>query len=371
VMLRIRLVAAFAMTVVSATACTTEDAAAPSREPKEPRQRPAGQSDAPSELVYVKGVNLFLYDLDSGQRRKVGRLPSADVAVSPDGQRYAVVEETSPAGPTPEGFRKPVLRLGSIDGEDARELGPGRSPLWSPDGRFVAAIARAGGLVFCPDAIEEGEANVKSCQPTERVVAYRSDGEGAPKTLLGGNQWSLIGWTSDDRILATSLIFNSVVLGYPGASFEDAETLGLKPEEVWGISPSEYALLVVRDGRSFFAYPGEGEGATVELRGALLGDGAWSPDGKKVAAVAIEQRPHGSPRSKLVVIDVATGKVEAVPRSKNAQAAAAWSPSSESFTYVRVDPARASKLQAVLCSTELECETLFSWNQGVALLALR
>jgi hypothetical protein len=369
-MFRTRL-SAGVIAALAVTACTTDDAAPPSRPSNEAQQTPHGEPDEPSKLLYVKGTSLLLYDLDSGRRRKMAELPSADVTASPDGSSYAVVQETSPAGPTPEGFRRPVIRLGSVAANGTRKLGPGRSPLWSPDGRFVAALTGAGGVVVCPDAIEEGEADATNCEPTERVIAYRAHGDDPPETLLGANQWSLIGWTSDDRILATSLIFDSVVLGYPGASFEDAETLGLKPAEVWGISPSEYALLAVRDERTFVAYPGKGEGATIDLRGALLGDGAWSPDGEKIVAVAIERRAGRSSRSELVVIDVATGGVDAVPRSRNAHSAAVWTPDSDFFAYVRVDPARPSRLQAVLCSTELECDALFSWVQGVALLALK
>ena len=358
------------MALLAASACTTEDASAPSREPKERQERTAGEPDEPSELVYVKGTSLFLYDLASGRRHKVAELPSADVAVSPDGKDYAVVEETSRAGSAPEGFRKPVVRLGSIEGEDARKLGPGRSPLWSPDGKYIAAIARARGVFSC-DARPGDPRKTKKCRATELVVIYSVSQNDRPQIALSADRWSLIGWTAADQILATSLIFQNVVLGYPGASSEEAETLNLEPAEVWGVSPSEYTLLVVRDGRTFFASPGEGEGATVDLDGALLGDGAWSPDGKKVAAVSIQQLAEGSPRSEVVMVDVATGKVEAVPRSKNAQSAAVWSKGSDFFAFVRVDPARASKLQAVLCSTELGCDRLFSWGRGVALLALR
>jgi WD40-like Beta Propeller Repeat len=365
-----RLAAASLMAILAASACTTEEASAPSGEPKERRKRTAGDPDEPSELVYVKGTSLFLYDLDSDRRHKVAELPSADVAVSPNGKKYAVVDETSPAGSTSEGFRKPVLRLGSLQGQDTRELGPGRSPLWSPDGKYVAAIAKARGVFSC-DARPGDPRRTTTCRETELVVAYWVARNDRQRIALSADRWSLIGWTAADQILATSLIFENVVLGYPGASSEEAETLNLEPAEVWGVSPSEYTLLVVRDGRTFFASPGVGEGATVDLDGALLGDGAWSPDGKQVAAVSIQQLAEGSPRSKVVVVDVATGKVEAVPRSKNAQSAAVWSQGSDFFAYVRVDPARASKLQAVLCSTELDCDTLFSWGQGVALLALR
>ena len=368
-MFRTKLSAAV-IAILVATACTIEDASAPSGEPKDRQKRSIGEREEPSELLYVKGSSLFVYDLDSGRRRRVAELPSADVAVSPDGKKYAVVEETSPAGSAPEGFRKPVLQLGSLDRQGTRKLGPGRSPLWSPDGKYVAAIAEARGVFSC-DARPGDPRKTKTCRETDLVVAYSAVRTDRPRIALGADRWSIIGWTAEDQILATSLIFQNVVLGHPGATSEEAETLNLEPAEVWGVSPSEYTLLVVQDGRTFFASPGVGEGASVHLKGALLGDGTWSPDGKKIAAVAIEQRGQASPRSELVVLDVATGKVKEVPRSKNAQSAAVWSQDSHFFAYVRVDPASASKLQGVICSIELNCDTLFSWGQGVALLSLR
>jgi WD40-like Beta Propeller Repeat len=356
---------------ISASACTTDGQRTPDAQPQATHTKKTVGRTEPSELIYVDGTKLFAFDLDSQAKRKVADLPSADVAISPDGLRYAVVKETSSYGSTPEGFRKPALVLGVLEREETSILGPGRSPLWSPDGKYIAAIAKAHGLLFCGEKQQDQQARVKNCRSTERVVAYPSEGNGASKTLLGANQWSLIGWTTEHRIMATSLLFNSVVVGYPGATFDDTETLGLEPAEVWGISPSEYALLVVKSGRTFFAYPGEGEGSTVELGGALLGDGRWSPDGKKIAAVAIKQGSRGTPKSSLVVIDVETGEAEAVPGSRDAQSAAVWTQDSAFFAYSRVDPHNPSKLQAVLCTAKLRCKHLFSWTQGVALLALR
>jgi dipeptidyl aminopeptidase/acylaminoacyl peptidase len=369
-MSRISAVIPLAIACTAVASCTTENAAAPTGATNERRQTRAANSAPPSELLYVKGRSLRAYDLESDRHRKLTRLPSADVAVSPDGHRYAVVEETSPAGSTAEGFRRPVLRLGSIGDRATRKLGPGQGPLWSPDGRYVAAIARAKGVLSC--AGRPGDPRRKTtCRETDVVVAYSVAGDDEPQIALGADRWSLIGWTAQNRILASSLIFQNVVVGRPGASLDDLTRLALEPAEVWGVSPSEYKLLLVRGDRTFFASPGDSERVAVDLDGALLGDGAWSPDGKKVAAVAIDQRGDRAPRSQVAVVDVATGDVRHAPRSNKAQSAAVWSQPSDHFAFVRVDPERASRLQAVLCSSDLDCKPLFSWTRGVALLALR
>jgi hypothetical protein len=368
-MFRTRLSAAV-IAILAATACTTQDAAAPSGEPTERQKRAAGEPDEPSELVYVKGTSLFLYDLGSGRRHKVAELPSADVAVSPDGKEYAVVDETSPADSTPEGFRKPVLRLGSLQGEDTRELGPGRSPLWSPDGKYVAAIAKARGVFSC-DARPGDPRRTKTCDATELVVAYEAAQDEKRQILLGADRWSLIGWTSDDRILAISFIFDNVVVGDLGSSIDEVQTLGLQPAEVWGISPTEYVVLLVRKRQSVFDYAGQREGSVIDLKGAMLGDGTWAPTGEHVAAIAIKQRRTQLPGSQLVLIAVASGAVQKVPGGENAQAAAAWAQDGGSFAYTRVHPQNAGKLQAVLCTMALECRPLFSWSEGISLLALR
>jgi hypothetical protein len=369
-MFRTKLSAAV-IAILAATACTTEDASAPSGEPKDRQKRSIGEREEPSELLYVKGSSLFVYDLDSGRRRRVAELPSADVAVSPDGKKYAVVEETSPAGSTPEGFRKPVLQLGSLDRQGTRELGPGRSPLWSPDGKYVAAIAKAKGVLSC-DARPGDPRKTQKCRRAELVVAYQPAQDVKSQIVLGPDRWSLIGWTSDHRLLAISITGNNVVVGYLKSSMNDAEQLGLQPGEVWGISPTEYVLLLVKPRqRSFFDYAGQHADSTIDLNGAVLGDGTWAPTGEHVAAVAISQPQSGLPRSELLLIEVASGSVTKVPGSNDAQAAAAWAPDGSSFAYTRVHPKNADKLQAVFCTTSLDCRPLFSWAQGISLLALR
>jgi Tol biopolymer transport system component len=322
------------------------------------------QPPASTTLVYVDRTDLVSYDLESGETEIiVSDTPSADVAVSSDGDRYVVVKENSPKGTGPEGFRDPVLLVSELDGEPV-EMGPGRSPTWSPDGEQLAAIVEAEGYQICG-------ATGRDCFTADRVGVYDAAG-GADQeatSALGANRWTIVGWM-DDHVLGLGAD-GKVTLGEPGDAFAEVEQLDLSPSEVWGISPVERTILVVEGGRAYFLHtdgqPASSgtQGAEIALDGGRLGDGTWSPDGDTVAAARLDRRA-----SDLVVIDVGSGDVTDVLDSEGAQGNVVWSPDASSFSYVRVDPSSRGRLQAVLCTTDLECEPLFSWKEGVRLLAL-
>jgi hypothetical protein len=142
--------------------------------------------------------------------------------------------------------------------------------------------------------------------------------------------------------------------------------LGFKPQEIWDVSPTELVLLVVQKGSTFFAAPGEGGAAPLELEGATLGDGSWSPDGSRVAAVLLGL---DSGAGGLGIIDVETNEIEVVPESDGAQGNVVWGPEG-SFAYARTHPEQPALLQAMICSDDLLCEAAFSGRSGVALLAV-
>ena len=96
-------VAAFLALLV---ACQIEEAAPPA-DPEDPAPEPP----AVSTLIYVERTVLKSYDVASGEGSKLTELPSADVAVSPDGSRFVAVREASSQGEGTEGFRNPVLEI--------------------------------------------------------------------------------------------------------------------------------------------------------------------------------------------------------------------------------------------------------------------
>jgi dipeptidyl aminopeptidase/acylaminoacyl peptidase len=332
-------------------ACTTTTETPDEPTPAEPGPGPA--------LYYLRRTTLASMDLTTGRRNTLAELPSADAALAPDTTRMVVVEETSPLGSFPEGFRKPALLIGPTEEWAITELGPGRSPRWAPDGSVVAAIARVKGSEECPGVETEGG----GCPATEEVVAYDPAAPTAPPETLAGPAlgYSLLGW-SGETVLA---------LRAPGeAVLGDAE-LPYPPAELWGASPAgEIFLQVDDDGARFMRVDAQAPSAEIDLGGARLGNGAWSFDGSTVAVVLLD--PVGARVStRLVLIDTESGAVSEVPGGAGAQGQVVWSADSKRFAYVRVDPDEKSRLQAVACTVEPACRPLFSWGQGVTLLGLR
>jgi WD40-like Beta Propeller Repeat len=332
----------------------------------------------PSTLIYVDRTTLKVHNLESGETTKITDLPSADVAVSPDGELWAAVEETSPKGPTEEGFRKPAIVVGETSGEgEPTRLGPGAAPFWAPDSSEVLATAVAKGYQTCPldtgeggevEGVEEG-----GCVTAVRVIAYPVDG-GEPRTMLGANEsWQVLGLTEEDTIVAvagSTTVAPYIVYAPAGTPISERRPLGFRPSEVWGVSPSEFRILIAKEGRPFLAAPGEGvQPPLKELKDIRLGDGEWSPDGRHIVLAAFEAQRDGVPESELTLITVESGDVTQIPDSDGAQGGVAWSADGRSFAYTR---AAGRRLEAVTCSIDdLECSTAFDWGQGVRLLALR
>lgn len=344
--------------VLLSVACSgSENGANPAPTEAPATETPGPESAPGATLLFLHRTTLMSFEIGSGLS-VVAELPSADVALSPDTQSLVVVRETSPLGPGPEGFRDPELLLRPTDGDAAERLGPGRSPLWSPDGQGVAAIVAAGGE-NCPGVETEGA----GCPGAEQVVVYDpADPGGPPETVTGpALGYSLLGWLGTDV----------VSLRAPGVTVLGDQPLPFTPSEIWGASPSGDIVLQVDDnGARFTGIDAQAPQAEVNVDGAGLADGTWSYDGGTVAVVLI--KPSGARViSRLALIDTDSGVVTIVPDSEGAQGQVVWDASSSRFAYVRINPADARKLQAVSCSIELDCRELFPFRQGVALLGLR
>jgi len=367
-MARPKTVVLMAVLVVFA-ACQIEEAAPPA-EPD-----PSGSENEPSELselIYVEGATLKSFALESGKSAVISELPSADVVVSPDSSRWASVVETSPRGATPEGFRKPAVQIGNTtDSENPLQIGPGTAPYWAPDSSEVLATAVAEGYQTCP--LDEEGIKESGCTSAVRVVAYPAVG-GEARTILGANSsWQVLGFTEDETIVAlagTSSGPPYAVYGAAGAPAAERRTLGFEPSEIWGVSPTEFQILVVEDARAFLTKPGQGAAPPLDrLAKTRLGDGAWSPDGRYISLAALNVKGGRVASSRLVLIDVDGNRVMNVPQSAGAQGGVAWSPDASSFAYTR---AAGRRLEAVVCALDgLDCEPAFDWAQGVRLLGLR
>lgn len=294
----------------------------------------------PQALIYVDGTSLRSYDLGSGASEVITKLPSADVAVAPNGNLFVVVEERDPRGPGPEGFRQPFLMIASTSGpETPSELGPGRAPEWSPGSNAIAAI-----------------------EPTpkgETIVVHQLPGGRIDTPAPGDELWSIVGWSKDEVVAIGSM---SGVVAIPTASGE-FRALSLEPSQMWGVSPIESRHVFVGGRAGVIAGPGGPEQIDVN---AALGDGTWSHDGRTIAVALIQ-----GPATGMALIDVATGQVREVAGGVRAQGNVVWALDGKTFAFVRVDPEKRGRLEAMVCTTSTDCTSAFSWNEGVRLLAFR
>ena len=344
-----------------AAACN--DSGEPSGRPAEDPAPSPTQSGPPARLVYLDGTTLTSFDLSEQSSEEISTLPSADVDLAPDGTQFAMVQESAPGGVDPDGYRQPEIVIGSLDGGGTRPLGPGRSPMWSPDSSLLAAIVPAAARVECPPGIEGDTEG--TCAP-EKVVAYDPAGGSAAVDLLGtAPRWFLVGWSLNQVVgIDANGEMTAAAPGEPLFSF-----LGLSSTEVWDVSPTEQRFVTLIGGTNAQITNFEGHTLKeIELDGARLADGEWSPDGSRVAAVFLDtsQAPLVA---RLGVIDVTSGAVEFVPGEESAQGQVVWG-ADGSFAYVGTDPEDPARLQAVSCSPSLQCEPLFEWTEGVRLLGL-
>ena len=294
---------------------------------------------ASTELLYLRDKELVAYDLVTGTQTEISGLPSPDVAVSPDGLLLVAVEEGSPHGPGPEGYREPRLVVASTSGDETpSELGPGRSPVWAPSSTAVAAITRTA----------RGES----------IVIYNLPGTASPTAAPDDERWSIVGWRGTDVVAIGS---RSGVVAIPTTG-GDLTPLSIPPSNLWGVSPTGTAHLAV-DGDEVRIAGAKNE--RLDGLEATLGDGSWSWGGDHIA-VALLDGPGG-----LAVIDVGRATVTDIDEGVGAQGNVVWSATGERFAFVRIDPTNRGRLQAVTCTLDKRCDPLFSWGRGVRLLALR
>lgn len=352
--------------VASLAACTTGGPAVA------PTPAASFTPDAPpapaEELLYVQGQTLKAYDLVARSSRDITELPSADVAVSPDGRLLVAVREAGAEatgdhqdedsaghegeghegdgaekeGGTedPEGFGEPEVVIASTEGpEDPSVLGPGRAPVWGPNSAALAVIAPAG----------KGEA----------IHVYQLPGSSRQTAAPDDELWSIVGWQGTD-IVAIGSRSGAVAISSLG---DEVTPLDVPAIELWGVSPVSVTHLRVSDDR--VRLEGAIEGGIGGLEGGTLGNGTWSWDGTRIASVAVSDGGVTS----LVVINTRTRGVRQAPGSRGAQGNVVWSVGNDRFAYVRVDEDDRSRLEAVVCTIELECDELFNWARGVQLLA--
>lgn len=189
------------------------------------------------------------------------------------------------------------------------------------------------------------------------------DAKPDPEHIIGYERaWLILSWADGDSVVAADPT-GRLVIGGPGRS---PEALAFTADEVWGASPTAYELLIVQGRRTYFARPGVDVSPNLRLEAARLADGAWSPDGAKVASVLVTDTG-----TELGLVTVDSGAIARPEAGLDAQGQVVWHSSGDWFAFARIAADDAGKLEAVVCSVELECDALFRWRDGVRLLGFR
>ena len=344
-------------------ACTGDDP--PSGSPAPNRSESATDELAPSSsptspfekgLLYLDRYSLRHVPLAGGDEEVLGRVPSVDVAASPAGSALAYVVAQEP-GPDDEDFiTRPELHLRDLSTDEETTIGSGHAPLWHPHGHSLAYLE--------PGAERQCEGEV--CEGESKVVVADVEQE-QRHTLLSDGNWALLSWAGDRLLVADQAAGTTLLVG-AGSS----RRLDVVPNGVWGASPDgRWIAEVEADGLRFTPGPGSSRRSPrVDLAGKIPGEGAWSPLSDRLGVVLLA--PGAGLRETELGLIEPTGGLRRVPGSAGASGPVLWSSDGQSFAFTRASGPRGLRLEAVVCQggEALECRPLFSWAQGIALLAV-
>lgn len=184
----------------------------------------------------------------------------------------------------------------------------GLSPSWSPDGRRLAYVApAAGGL---PD-VYVADADGKNRWPLTRTPLAA---ESAPR------------WAPDGKRLVVERTGQLFVIR---ADRRGERFLAQGREPAWSAKRNRIAF-IGGDTDDLHLVSPSGRGVRrLTASPAVESQPAWSPDGRKLAYVALE-----SESTDLYVFDVASAKVVRLTQDINAEAAPVWSPGGRTITFV-------------------------------------
>ena len=307
-------------------------------------------------LLYLEGYTLHHLTLEDEQDETIGRLRSVDVVASSDGNAVAYVVAEAGATGDEDFVARPELHVRDLASGGDTVIGPGHAPLWHPEGRRLAYLE--------PSAVRKCEGEV--CEGGSSVVVADLESE-QRRTVLAEGTWSLLAWLGDGLLVADQAASETLLVDDRSSS-----RLEVAPRGLWGASPDgRWIVEVDGDGLRFVPGPtSTGPSPRVDLQGSIPGEGSWSPAADRLGVVLLAPG-RGLRATELGLVEPGGG-VRRVPRSAGASGPVLWSPGGDSFVYTRAAGPRGLRLEAVLCSAEeaLECRPLFSWAQGVALLAL-
>ena len=243
-----------------------------------------------------------------------------DLQISPDGKQVAF-RVREPADPkVPRAPRTTNIWIVPTDGTELpRPLIPNlknaTSPLWSPDGRWLAFLS------------DRGDSGIAVPDATIQIYLRRSDGGKAERLTSVPGGVEDFAWSSDGKMIAF------VARDQPTASEQARQSAGDDATEV--DRNFKYSTLWV-------ANLLDRKAVQVTKQDFEINELAWSPGGDEIAlVVARTQLPEDSLLLSLVVVNRSTGEV-ARTLSTNVELAGGlrWSPDGRWITFYEGPPTK-------------------------------
>jgi hypothetical protein len=316
------------------------------------RSSPTSTKVDHNRLLYLDGTTLERMEIESGKSTRLARLPAPDVAASRSTRWIAYVVGTSAVAD--DFVESPVLHLLDVTSGEDIDAGPGFAPLWHPLDDRVAFLRPA----------EPRECDAETCRGAVTVAVVEPGG--AAQDLLPAGRWGLLAWAGDDLLVADGKDLSHTTVVGPGVHTK----LDVPPSEIWDASPDGRRLVTVGATGAQVVHLDagtiSGSPRAVDLPGGLLGDGSWSSDSTRFAAIV---RDRGGTRVVVVEGDGLTARP--LPGSAGAAGSVLWSPSGTVVSITR-SAQGGRRLEAAFCPVDsgTRCRGLFSWVQDVVLLRM-
>jgi hypothetical protein len=303
-------------------------------------------------VLYLEGQDLRAFELSGGRSTSLGRVPADGAVASPDGRSIAeVVPLEAATGAQRDFVIEPELRVLDLASGRESTVGPGFSPLWSPNGEDLVYL-RPQRPRRCSGEVCEGRAE----------LVHLDLASGRQAVMLEAGRWGLLAWLGEHVLVSDAADLSRVLeVSTDGRRRE----LQLAPSEVWAGSPNGRWLISVRGGRPKLMTVESGRpvgvGVPVRARG-VLAEGSWAPDSSRVAAIVL------GAAARLVSFEPENPSALPFRGSRGASGPVLWS--KDGSVVIASRDAGLTREVAVCRLQSRSCSPLFGYEEGVALLGV-